>query len=405
MREAASNQPKTGRPRVVAFYLPQFHTIPENDEWWGEGFTEWVNVGRARPQYTGHDHPRVPTELGHYDLTTEEVKDQQTEMARLAGVDAFCMYFYWFDGKRLLERPLEQWRVRPSLLPYCVSWANEAWTRRWDGKENDVLMPQTYESGFERQFFNDLMPHFRAPHYLRVGGCPILVVHRADLIPQAADFAGRLRKFSVEAGLPGIYLVAAETKPGIVADHLGFDAVAEFPPVGSNTLGAAYLRPLDGISPKFRGRLMSYRKLARRYSRRRPSAGVRHPGVMPGWDNTARRGQNATIYVGATPQLFGDWVKSAIERESQLRGSNGLVFVNAWNEWAEGAYLEPDATTGRGYLNAVSGEVVSSSGTSDAAHAALWSRPQLASIARSAAGSLLNVFRRVSALITSVRKR
>lgn len=389
--------------RVVAFYLPQFHAIPENDEWWGEGFTEWVNVRRAVPQYAGHDHPRVAGELGEYDLTEEAIKDRQTALARSAGVDAFCMYFYWFNGQRLLEKPLDQWRDRSDLLPYCLSWANEAWTRRWDGKEHDVLMPQTYDEGYEQRFFEDVLPHLRAPHYLHVDGRPILVVHRADLIPRPKTFSARLRALATGAGLQGLYLIAAETKPGIDARILGFDAVAEFPPVGSNTISATYLRPLSGVAPGFKGRLMSYERLVRRYLGRKSPGFVRHPGVMPGWDNTARRGSSATIYVGADPTTFGEWTQTSIARETAVRGSDGLVFVNAWNEWAEGAYLEPDATSGSSYLEAMSGAAPAGRPT-PLAHRWFWGVPQLMSIGRSAAGSALNVLRRVRAAAAKARR-
>jgi lipopolysaccharide biosynthesis protein len=393
MTQDASTRPVDAtQARVVAFYLPQFHTIPENDEWWGQGFTEWVNVRRAKPQYAGHDHPRIVGDLGEYDLTRDGIKDQQSALARSAGIDAFCMYFYWFNGRRLLEKPLDQWRDRPELLPYCVSWANEAWTRRWDGKEHDVLMPQTYDEGYENQFFKDVLPHLKAPHYLRVDDRPILVVHRADLIPQPRIFAARMREFATTADLSGLYLVAAETKPGIDATTLGFDAVAEFPPVGANTMSAAYLRPMKGVSPDFRGRLMSYRRLARRFQTRRSPKFVRHPGIMPGWDNTARRGPNATIYAGATPALFGAWAKTAIARETRARGSRGLVFINSWNEWAEGAYLEPDATSGSSYLEAMLG-TPSTAEPSSPTHRWLWAVPQLMSLGRSAAGSALNMVR------------
>lgn len=391
------------RARVVAFYLPQFHSIPENDEWWGEGFTEWVNVRRAVPQYAGHDHPRVAAELGEYDLTNNEIKYQQSALARSAGIDAFCVYLYWFNGQRLLEKPLEQWRDRPDLLPYCVSWANEAWTRRWDGKEHDVLMPQTYDEGFENQFFEDVLPHFRAAHYLRHDNRPILVVHRADLIPSPRSFAARLRDLSVQAGLPGLYLIAAETKPGIDSNALGFDAVAEFPPVGANTMGAAYLRPVKGVSPAFRGRLMSYRRLSRRYLRRRRQTFVRHAGIMPGWDNTARRGANATVYAGSTPELFGEWAQAAVERETRARGSRGLVFVNAWNEWAEGAYLEPDATYGHAYLDAIAGRSPRVPDQRGPVDGSIWGLAQVIGIGKAAAGSLLSILRRARSATTKVR--
>lgn len=385
------------RPRLIAFYLPQFHEIPENNAWWGDGFTEWTNVRNAKPLFDGHDHPRQAGSLGEYDLTQAPIKAAQSELAMSAGIDGFCMYFYWFDGNRLLERPVDQWRADSRLLPYCLSWANEAWTRRWDGKDHDVLMPQTYPEGFEARFFADALPHFRAPHYITHDGKPVLVVHRADLIPSPKSFSARMRSLAVAEGLAGLYLVAAETKRGIKAERLGFDATAEFPPVGANTFSSAYLRPLKGLRSNFNGRLMSYDAIARRYMRRRTARGVRHPGVMPGWDNTARRGSSATVYVGATPTMFRSWVNTAKSREFQARGRDGFVFINAWNEWAEGAYLEPDRSNGTAYLDTLSGEIGDSHNRIEPVHAAFWRLPQLMSMVRAGAGSLLNLGRRALA--------
>lgn len=338
--------------RLLAFYLPQFHQIPENDSWWGAGFTEWVNVARARPLFAGHDQPRVPSDLGEYDLTELGVHRAQTALARQHGIDAFCMYFYWFDGIRLLEKPIDAWRRDPELLPYCLSWANEAWTRRWDGRNRDVLMPQTYPDEHAERLFADLVLHFRAPHYVRVDSKPVLLVHRGDLIPDPLTFSATMRRMASEAGLSGIYLVAAETKPEIDPSKWGFDAVAEFPPVGVNRLRTAQRRPLAELQRGFRGRLLSYEHVARHFMSRPSPSFVRHRGVMPSWDNTARRGTSATIYVGHTPEMYRAWLSWACAHESEERDERGLVFVNAWNEWAEGAYLEPDQTHGRAYLEA-----------------------------------------------------
>ncbi len=338
--------------RLMAFYLPQFHRIPENDSWWGTGFTEWVNVARARPLFGAHDHPRIPADLGEYDLTEPAVYRAQSALARQYGIDAFCMYFYWFDGDRLLEKPTDAWRRDPDLLPYCLAWANEPWTRRWNGRNRDVLMPQTYPQNYAERLFGELMPHFEAPHYVRVESKPVLLVHRADLIPDAANFCTVLRRLAVSMGLPGLYLVAAETKPEIDPTKLGFDAVAEFPPVGVNRLRNAVRSPVPGLVSNFRGRLLSYDRVARHYMTRRRPSFIRHRGVMPSWDNTARRGTKATVYVGHTPEAYRLWLSWACGQEIEDRGDRGLVFVNAWNEWAEGAYLEPDRTHGRAYLEA-----------------------------------------------------
>jgi lipopolysaccharide biosynthesis protein len=381
--------------RLLAFYLPQFHQIPENDAWWGEGFTEWVNVARATPLFSRHDHPRVPTELGEYALTDPAVHRAQTLLAQQHGVDAFCMYFYWFDGVRLLEKPIDAWQRDSTLLPYCLSWANEPWTRRWDGRNQDVLMPQSYPEDYIVGLFRDLLPHFRAPHYVRVDSKPVLVIHRADLIPDPMEFSDGLRRLAAAADLPGLYLVASETKPEIDSKKLGFDAVAEFPPVGVNRLRNAFLWPLAELHGEFRGRLLSYDRVARYFMKRNAPSFVRHRGVMPSWDNTARRGVKATVYVGHSPELYRRWLSLACSLEARDRGEHGLVFVNAWNEWAEGAYLEPDQTHGRLYLEATAAarrgvaEGVRPTDVSTTMPAGRWTLPHLHSLGLLAAGSVL----------------
>lgn len=384
--------------RTLAFYLPQFHAIPENDRWWGEGFTEWVNVGRAKPSFDGHTHPRVPTTLGRYDLTDPAIHHRQSDLARANGVDGFCIYFYWFNGARLLEKPIDAWRADSTLLPYSLSWANESWTRRWDGKSRSVLMSQDYEQGFAEGLFADLLPHLRAPHYVRQGGSPLLLVHRAEQIPDAPAFARAMREMAVDAGLPGLHLVASETTPGLRPASVGFDAVAQFPPVGANTLATAQLAPLRGVRPGFRGRLMSYPKLARRAVRTaRRATYPTYAGVAPGWDNSARRGDKATVYVGSNPALYARWLAEARKIEQERHGDDGLVFINAWNEWAEGAYLEPDAQFGEEYLRATADPARFTPGSPfpSVSRGPVWSYAQLHSMALAAAGTALAAARRV----------
>lgn len=340
------------RPRTVAFYLPQFHAIPQNDSWWGAGFTEWTNVNRARPSFSGHDHPRIPGELGQYDLSDPGVMHEQAELARHYDVDAFCFYFYWFDGTRLLEKPLDNYLLRGPDHPFCISWANENWSRRWDGKENELLIAQDYSAETPEKVFESFLPYLRDDRYLRVKGAAVLVVHRADHLPRPRDYATVWREQALAAGIGELYLVAAETKPGIRPNVLGFDALAEFPPVGSNTLGSARLLPVPELSRTFAGRLMSYRRMARRFMGRRMPAFPVHRGVAPGWDNTARRGDKATVYTDSSPARYARWLRTARLHEQLEREAGGLVFINAWNEWAEGAYLEPDGRWGRAYLEA-----------------------------------------------------
>lgn len=393
------------RPRTVAFYLPQFHTIPENDEWWGEGFTEWVNVRRAVPQHAGHVHPRSAGELGEYDLSDVKVMHDQATMARANGIDAFCFYFYWFDGKRLLERPLEQFLAAGPDMPFCISWANESWSRRWDGKEHEALITQEYTDLTPERVFDDFLPLLRDPRYLRVNGAAVLLVHRSDHLPSGTRYAETWRRLAEEAGVGPLHLVAAETHPGIDPTVSGFDAAAEFPPVGANTLSAAQILPVKGVAADFRGRLMSYARLARRFQRRSVPPFTRYRGVVPGWDNTARRGAKATIYVGSSPARYHDWLTHARVSEQRLRGDDGLVFVNAWNEWAEGAYLEPDAHHGRSYLDATPWDA-----TPPALRRELPSvgRPTYGwahSVALAAAGSVLQSGRRLLSALTRRSRR
>ncbi|WP_347978091.1 glycoside hydrolase family 99-like domain-containing protein [Microbacterium sp. ProA8] len=352
-RESDESERQAGAPRVrtVAFYLPQFHAIPENDRWWGEGFTEWTNVRRAEPAFSGHDHPRRSTALGEYDLRDDSVLHRQAELAAAHDVDAFCMYYYWFAGKRLLETPLDLYLDRGPDFPFCISWANENWSRRWDGKDQEVLIAQSYDDSTAAEVFADMARYLADPRYLRFDGRPVIVVHRVDHLPDPRGLAQTWRRMSEAAGLGSPYLIAAETRRNIDPRDVGFDAVAEFPPVGANTLGSALLLPPAELSRQFRGRLMSYRRTAKRFMQRRDASFRRHPGVMPGWDNSARRGMKATVYVGSSPQAYGAWIADARRREARHEGP-GLVFVNAWNEWAEGAYLEPDASSGQAYLSA-----------------------------------------------------
>lgn len=395
---------ETAKPRTIAFYLPQFHAIPENDEWWGKGFTEWANVRRAEPQFTAHPHPRRAGELGEYDLSEVAVMHDQAAMARANGVDAFCFYFYWFGGKRLLERPLDQYLEAGPDMPFCISWANESWSRRWDGKEHEALITQEYAESTAERIFDEFLPLLRDPRYLRVDGAAVLMVHRSDHLPSGTGYATTWRRLADEAGVGPLHIIAAETHPGIDPTLYGFDAAAEFPPVGANTLGSAQLSPVAGVSAEFRGRLMSYARLGRHFMRRSLPNFMRYRSVVPGWDNTARRGANATIYLGSTPRLYHDWLTHARVSEQRLRGDSGLVFVNAWNEWAEGAYLEPDAHHGRTYLEATRWDADPAPRRSDVE----FGRPTYGwahSVALTAAGSVLQTTRRIRTAATRVLGR
>jgi lipopolysaccharide biosynthesis protein len=343
-------------PRVIAFYLPQFHPIPENNRWWGEGFTEWTNVRKARPNFAGHYQPREPADLGYYDLADAHVLEHQAELARRYDVDGFCYYYYWFAGKRLLEMPLERMLAsgRPAL-PFCLCWANENWSRRWDGREQDILIGQKHSPEDDRAVILDLIRYFRSPNYVRVDGRPLLLVYRVDLFPDFLATSKRWRAVCRDQGIGEIYLALVESHDlvhqGIHPSQFGCDAAVEFPP-----LNMAEPIPVSGddVSADFAGAVADYVETARRYCTRELPAYTRFRGVMPGWDNTPRRQSDGFCFQYSTPGAFQAWLETVLEQtRKHLHGDERLVFVNAWNEWAEGAYLEPDTRFGHSYLEAL----------------------------------------------------
>jgi glycosyltransferase involved in cell wall biosynthesis len=349
----ATNEGDGARVRVIAFYLPQFHPIPENDAWWGSGFTEWTNVAKARPNFVGHRQPDLPGELGFYDLRVPETREAQAGLAREHGVDAFCYYWYWFGGKRLLERPLDEVVAsgRPDF-PFCVCWANENWTRRWDGREHEVLLAQTYSEQDAAALVETLVPLFRDRRYVRVDGRALFLVYRPMTIPALAQQVQLWRDYARRAGAGELYLAGVQRNAFDNPAPFGFDAAVEFPPIGHTAENVApRIRPLN---PAFRGSVFHYRGLIADYLTRPRPRFRQFRGVTPGWDNTARRQDDGMAFIGSSPELFGYWAELTL-RQTQLRhhGDERLLFVNAWNEWAEGNHLEPDERHGRRYLEAL----------------------------------------------------
>lgn len=339
--------------RVIAFYLPQFHRIPENDAWWGEGFTEWTNVRRGRAMFAGHAQPHVPGELGYYDLTDPAVREAQAALARAYGIDAFCYYHYWFGGRRLLERPFDEVlaSVRPDF-PFCVCWANEHWTRRWDGLDHEILMAQRYSEDDARAFIAALIPAFRDPRYVRVGGRPLLLVYRIADIPDVGRIVAIWREACQVAGVGEIHLAAVQRHALDDPTPFGFDAAVEFPPIGHAAENVTARMP--ELDPAFRGSVYGYANLAADYLLRPRPAFPQYRGVTPMWDNTARRPSDGMVVDGSTPELFGAWLEHALRQTRRRHRTDArLVFVNAWNEWAEGNHLEPDARHGHRFLDAV----------------------------------------------------
>jgi lipopolysaccharide biosynthesis protein len=346
--------PATDHPKLIAFYLPQFHPIPENDAWWGKGFTEWTNVSKAVPQFTGHYQPRLPGELGFYDLRVIEVQKEQIELARQYGIHGFCYYYYWFDYKRLLERPLDQFLTHPELdFPFCLCWANENWTRRWDGLTHEILMAQNYSSGWDIRFIQSIENALRDKRYIRLHGRPLLIVYNPSKLPSARSAAERWRKYCIGKGIGDLYLVAAQTFGFVDPRPIRFDAAVEFPP--HNAVTPEITHQVELLNSKFAGKVFDYRDLVeKQISRTDETSFERFLTVMPAWDNEARRPGRGSIFAFSTPTAYAKWLRYACERTTKLEpdAEKRLVFINSWNEWAEGAYLEPDRKYGRAYLKA-----------------------------------------------------
>jgi len=342
--------------KLVAFYLPQFHPFPENDEWWGKGFTEWANVTRAVPQFPGHYQPHLPGELGFYDLRLEDVHFRQIELAKQYGLYGFAYYHYWFGGKRLLEMPVDRFLANKKMdFPFMLVWANENWTRRWDGLENDILIAQEHTPESDYAFIKDLEPYLRDERYIRIGDRPIIAVYRADILPEPKATAERWREYCLKNGLGNPYLVAAQTFGLDDPRTVGFDAAMQFPP--HNEWHAADLmiqKTTDLANPDYSSYIFSYPKMVDHQEKQtNPPSFPLYKTVFPSWDSEPRKPGRGTIYAGAKPSLYKRWLQAACHWtiKNHPEGER-LVFINAWNEWAEGTHLEPDRRFGYANLQA-----------------------------------------------------
>ena len=337
--------------RLIAYYLPQFHPIPDNDRWWGKGFTEWTNVTKALPRYLGHYQPRLPGGLGFYDLRLPDTLREQAELAKRHGIAGFCIHYYWFAGRRLLETPLELLLSHPEIdLPFCLNWANEPWSRIWDGSERKLLIEQKHSPEDDIAFATALEPALADPRYIRIDGRPLIMLYRPSLLPEPSATIERWREHFSRRGLGDPYVVmpqrAGDTDPTIY----GMDAAAGFPPHPDGW----DLPPSSGLAlldEGFRGRALSYDALVEQAATQPHPAFTAFPGVCPGWDNEARREGRGTGFIGSTPRKYGAWLEHSCRRALQMTSADErIVFINAWNEWAEGAYLEPDRHYGYAYL-------------------------------------------------------
>ena len=348
-------------PKIIAYYLPQFHPFKENNEWWGEGFTEWTNVSKATAQFEGHYQPRLPGDLGHYDLRLPEIMAKQFEMARKYGVSGFCYHYYWFDGHRLMERPLETLLKQKGPeydFPFCLCWANENWTRRWDGAEADVLMQQNHGKKDHARIIKDLLRYFKDSRYITIEGKPVIVIYRPTIIDELDEMVDIWRTAAKKAGYEDIYMVATTAFGFSEPKTIGFDAISQFPPHAIAVRECT--EEVDLYNRGFEGKVYDYAETVEAFIECLKEIGAHgtqtayFPGVMTGWDNEARKPGKGHVFHGATPKLFQKWLKYSMDwTKKHNKSGEQLVFVNAWNEWAEGTYLEPDRKFGHAFLHAI----------------------------------------------------
>ena len=337
-------------PRLIAFYLTQFHPTPENDLWWGKGFTEWTNVTKAEPLFEGHLQPHLPSDFGFYDLRVRETRRDQIKMAKQYGVDGFCYHYYWFSGKRILNVPLDDMLTDPgSDMPFCLCWANENWTRRWDGADHEILIAQKYLPDDALHFIKSLVPFFEDRRYIRLDGKPYLIVYQPQHLPDARKTVEIWREYCRLIGLGEIHVCAALTHGNEDYVAFGFDSGVEFPP---HNLRVANFNNQLNFYNQFRGTVMQYAAIAQSYLYRTYSAARVFKTVFPSWDNTARTKERALVVINGVPDNYECWLASTIDLVEQSGRNNELIFINAWNEWAEGCHLEPDRWFGHGFLQA-----------------------------------------------------
>ena len=347
---------RMNRVRTLAFYLPQFHPTPENDLWWGPGFTEWTNVTKARASYTGQYQPHLPADLGFYDLRTPDTLRRQGELAARYGIDGFVVYYYNFGARRVLHKPMEVVRANPDIpFNWCLCWANENWTKHWDGGSREILLEQKYDDATLSSIVADAVEQAADPRYLRVDGKPLFLLYRPLLLPDCRAFAAMARKGFAEAGFPGVHLVYVESMEavdrGMRPSDLGFDAAVEFPPQGR---AAPSDTPIEVLKDGWAGARYDYPETVLNFLRRDLAPYPRYPAVFPSWDNTARQPLRGNIFDGIGPEAFRVYAEEKLEEARNFHmGGERLLFVNAWNEWAEGTHLEPDIAYGHRWLEAL----------------------------------------------------
>ena len=358
--------------RPIAIYLPQFHPIPENDEAWGKDFTEWTNVKKAQPLFADHYQPHIPHEdVGYYDLRDPEVMVEQAKLAKEYGVYGFAFYHYWFQGKRLLNLPIDNMldQGKPDF-PFCFIWANEPWSKRWDGSENEIIQEQIYSEEDDLNHIKFLIPIFKDKRYIKVDGKPLFAIYKSGDFPNIEKTIRTWREEAAKEGLE-LYICRVDrwnTEVGQQVLDLGFNAAIEFQPLSPSlynylkrewTIGERISNKIGKIVDKYFNKsgksnqtIINMKRFVDFDNQYIPETYKSYPCVCPSWDNSARK-KEAIIFTHSTPKVFYRWIKGKLNKFTPYSKEENFLFINAWNEWAEGNHLEPDKKWKNGYLKAL----------------------------------------------------
>ena len=373
MAKISSQSSNEKRARLLAFYLPQFHPIPENDEWWGKGFTEWTNVTKAKPLFRGHEQPKLPSELGFYDLRVPETREAQAALAKDHGIEGFCYWHYWFSGKRLLERPFnEVLKSGKPNFPFCLAWANATWAGIWHGAPDKILIKQEYpgKKDYEEHFYA-LLGAFQDDRYIIVDGKPVFILFRPQDLPDPIEFTDLWRNLAVKSGLKGIYFIGIQTQMWNPVD-CGFDACCvDYFSTTRRQIDNLHRSFLSKVFKQISGKdfkdvvqswfskpaVYSYKDIIKNAFHTGQYNDFQYPCLIPNWDNTPRSNNNGVIFEGARPDLFKTHLKKALSLIENRTSDKKVVFIKSWNEWAEGNILEPDQRFGRRYLEVIKEEI------------------------------------------------
>ena len=347
--------------KTLAFYLPQFHTFPENDQWWGKGFTEWTNTKKSLPRFENHYQPRVPHEdIGYYDLSEEASMEQQVKLALQHKLYGFCFYYYWFSGKKLMEKPLDMFLQHAEWdINFCLCWANENFTRTWDGAAKDILIEQKYREEDTKNFILDLKKYVNDRRYIRNDGKPVLLIYNMSAIPEPKKTIRAWRKYAQEEGIGEILIWTCRTNGSnarVVGVEKEIDAEVEFPP--HNMWWESIVEKCEREDGD---KIYNYHKLADVLTYKLDNTHERADGkkiyhtCMMGWDNSCRRQNGWTLYHGYSLEYFGKWLSAIVDEARRNKDEKErFIFINAWNEWGEGTYLEPDEKYGYANINTLS---------------------------------------------------